>query len=216
MRSMIICAASASSAALSTSPRSTWNSRQHSERLAHRVLELRLAEVNSLTYRPKHTITFGEFWEKWKQTVLPQHKPSSQSSERAHLNRLLPYFAAMPMSAISAEVVQKWISQQTCAPKTVRNHIATMRILWGSAKTWGYVSHDPFEGLRLPKRGLVSRPCFRPQQPRDIISAADELYKTMFWIVAETGIRGGELRGLSGSAWSCRLRNNIPGHALDQ
>jgi len=36
------------------------------KRLAHRALESRLAEVNSATYRPKHTITFTEFVERWK------------------------------------------------------------------------------------------------------------------------------------------------------
>ena len=57
------------------------------KRLAHRALEQRLAEVNSITYRPKQRITFAEFVERWKQSVLPQHKPSSQSSVRAHLTR---------------------------------------------------------------------------------------------------------------------------------
>ena len=166
------------------------------KRLAHRALEHRLAEVNSVTYRPKHTITFEEFAERWKQSVLPQHKPSSQSSERAHLTRLVPHFGTMSLSDISVEVVQRWVSQQTCAPKTVRNYIATLRILWTTAKAWGYVSHDPFDGVRLPKRGLVTKPRVTAHQGRDIIRMASEPYKTMFWIVAETGIRGGELCGL--------------------
>jgi integrase len=166
------------------------------KRLAHRALEQRLAEVNSVAYRPKHRITFAEFVERWKQSVLPQHKPSSQSSERAHLTRLSPFFGAMYLSDISLEVMQKWVSQQTCAPKTTRNYIATIRILWQTAKAWGYVSHDPFEGLRLPKRGLVHKPRVTAQQARNVIRMASEPYKTMFWIVAETGMRGGELCGL--------------------
>ena len=167
------------------------------KRLAQRALEQRLAEVNSVTYRPRHTITFGQFVERWKLTVLPQHKPSSQSSEKAHLNGLVPYFNEMPLSEISVEVLQKWVSLQKGAPKTVRNYVATLRILWETARSWGYVSHNPFEGLRLPKRGLVSRPRFTAQQGRDIIRMAEEPYKTMFWIVAETGIRGGEACGLA-------------------
>jgi integrase len=166
------------------------------KRLAHRALEQRLAEVNSVTYRPKHTITFEEFVGRWKQSVLPQHKPSSQSSERTHLTRLLTFFGGMSLSDISVEVLQRWVSQQTCAPKTVRNYIATLRILWQTAKSWGYVSQNPFDGLRLPKRGLVNKPRLTAQQGRDIIRMASEPYKTMFWIVAETGIRGGELCGL--------------------
>jgi hypothetical protein len=100
------------------------------KRLAQRALESRLAEVNSATYRPRHTITFGEFAERWRQLVLPQHKPSSQCSERAHLNRLLPVFGPIKLSDIGVEVMQRWVSEQRCSPKTVRNYIATMRILW--------------------------------------------------------------------------------------
>ena len=177
------------------------------KRLAQRALEQRLAEVNSVTYRPKHVITFNEFVERWKKSVLPQHKPSSQSSERAHLTRLLPFFGVMSLSDISLEMMQRWVSEQTCAPKTTRNYIATMRILWQTAKAWGYVSHDPFDGLRLPKRGLVVKPRFTAQQGRDIIRMASEPYKTMFWIVAETGIRGGELCGLGVS--DVDLQNSI-------
>ena len=167
-----------------------------SKRLARRALDHRLAEINSVTYRPKHKITFAEFAERWKQTVLPQHKPSSQSSERAHLTKLSAFFGPMCLCDISLEVMQKWVSLQTCAPKTTRNYIATMRILWQTAKSWGYVSHDPFDGLRLPKRGLIVKPRFTAAQGREIIRMASEPYKTMFWIVAETGMRGGELCGL--------------------
>lgn len=108
----------------------------------------------------------------------------------------MPFFGAMPLSDISVEVMQRWVSQQACAPKTTRNYVATLRTLWQTAKAWGYVSHNPFEGLRLPKRGLVIRPRFTAHQGREIIRMAPEPYRTMFWIVAETGMRGGELCGL--------------------
>ena len=37
---------------------------------------------------------------------------------------------------------------------------------------------------------------FTPEQMKQIIVAAQEPYKTMFWVVAECGIRGGELCAL--------------------
>ena len=61
---------------------------------------------------------------------------------------------------------------------------------------WGYISHNPFDGLKLPRRGLVNKRRLTAQQSRDIIRIAPEPFKTMFWIVAETGMRGGELCGL--------------------
>jgi integrase len=40
------------------------------------------------------------------------------------------------------------------------------------------------------------RRCFTVDEIRQVITAAKEPYKTMFWVLAETGIRGGELCGL--------------------
>ncbi len=167
------------------------------KRLALRLLEGRLAEVNSAAYRPRHVITFREFAERWTRDILPAHKPSSRSSERAHLKKyLLPAFGGSPLSQIDTMSLQRFISGLKVAPKTVRNIVATLRTMWGTAKAWGFVSHDPFGGLRFPSRALTHRPCFTAEQSREIIRLATEPWKTMFWIVAETGMRGGELCGL--------------------
>lgn len=68
--------------------------------------------------------------------------------------------------------------------------------MWKTAKSWGYVTHDPFDGLVLPRLNTKPQVFYTIEQSRDIIAKAEEPFKTMFWIVAETGIRGGELCGL--------------------
>jgi integrase len=50
--------------------------------------------------------------------------------------------------------------------------------------------------VRLPDPGLHVQACLTPEQSREIITQADEPFKTMFWLIAETGIRGGEVCGL--------------------
>src|SRR5581483_11802954 len=86
--------------------------------------------------------------------------------------------------------LQSFIAASTGSPKTVRNGIATMRMIWNSARAWGYVTGDPFDGLVLPVR------VFNENEARRIIEAADEPYKTLFWLAAETGMRAGEIAGL--------------------
>lgn len=55
------------------------------------------------------------------------------------------------MKDITAEriqsIVTKWKARKN--PKTVKNRVATLRVVWNSAGAWKYVSHDPFEGLSL-------------------------------------------------------------------
>ena len=47
-----------------------------------RKLDRRISTAKSLTYRARPTATFKDFAERWQLTVLRQHKPSSQGSEK--------------------------------------------------------------------------------------------------------------------------------------
>jgi len=167
------------------------------KRLAQRELDRRLQEVNAEDYKPRPQATFAEFAERWKESVMKQHKPSSQSSEKSDLNRVLvPHFGPMSLKDISAEGVQVFISSFKGSPKTARNLICTMRIVWKTAKDWGYISHDPFHGLRFPEPSKSCTYNFTVEESLAIIAAAPERWKPFFWLLAETGMRPGELAGL--------------------
>jgi integrase len=168
------------------------------ERIARREARKYLDPINATTYKPKTRITFKEFTEKWERDVLIQFKPAGRASTKSNLRKLNESFASADLSAISTEMLQRWIGLQSAlASKTVSNYLGTMQRIWRCAKSWGYVSGDsPFENLILPKPELKEQPSFTPEQTREIISRASEPYRTMFWLVAETGIRGGELCGL--------------------
>ncbi len=74
-------------------------------------------------------------------------------------------------------------------------------MMWNSARAWGYVAHDPFDGLVLPKRGLVQTVTFSLDEINRILDSASEPFRTFYAILAETGIRGGEI---------CALRVTVP------
>ena len=170
-----------------------------SKREARRELDKLLAPINSGLRSPRHVITFLEFTERWKRDILIHHKASGQSSENAHLNKwLVPAFGDLCICDIDTQTIQRSVTvwAKKAAPKTVRNILTTMRIIWKTARAWGYVEHDPFAVLMLPRRGLIRRPTLTTEQARQVIQLADEPYKTLFWIVAETGMRGGEVCGL--------------------
>jgi len=134
--------------------------------------------------------------------ILPNHKPSSRNSERSHCNRMIQHFGNCNMREIGTEQVQLFVSGlngsgENLKPKTIHNIVKTMSILWATAKRWGYVEGNPIEDLSLPRLDAMQAPCYTLEQVKGIIAAAAEPYKTLFWIVAETGIRGGEVCGLS-------------------
>jgi integrase len=167
------------------------------KKLAQRALDQRLSDVNSLTYRARPTATFREFATKWQNTVLTQHKPSTQNADKSRIRtHLLPVFGAVRLKDITAEMVQSFVAKRKVGPKSVRNLIALMREMWHSAQAWGYVQHDPFFGIALPQRGLMQQRFFSLDEMKRIIEAAKEPYKTYYWILAETGVRAGEIGAL--------------------
>ena len=168
-------------------------------KLALRLLEGRLTQVNDPAYRARPEATFQDFAQRWQTTVLVEHKPSTQSAMRSHINvTLIPHFGKKMLADLEAspEGIQAWLSALKYSPKTIRNIVMTFRLMWKSAKAWGYVKQNPFEHLVLPKRGLVRRFSFSLEEIRRIITAASEPYRTFYWLAAETGLRSGELCGL--------------------
>jgi len=166
-------------------------------RLALRALEARLSTVNSPTYRARPTSTFAEFASRWDATVLSQHKRSTQSSTRSQLRKwLLPQLGGVAIKDLGCQRLQAFVSNCPCNPKTVRNLVATLRMMWNCVRAWGYVAHNPFDGLVLPKRGLTKTFAFSLDEIRRIIESASEPYKTFYAVLAETGVRGGEVCAL--------------------
>jgi integrase len=100
------------------------------------------------------------------------------------------------MKDISTERIQAFVSSLKGKGKTVHNIVAVMRSVWRTAKTWGYVSHDPFVGLTLPQVVKADPRCFEVEEAQRIIEHSKEPYKTFYWVAAETGMRAGELCGL--------------------
>src|SRR5271169_4526449 len=103
---------------------------------------------------------------------------------------------AVAMKDITGELVQSFVADCDVSPKTLKNLIATLRTMWNSAKAWGYVGHDPFNGLVLPMWRKQEQRYFTIEEMRRIIDAAREPCKTFYWFAAETGMRASELCAL--------------------
>ena len=59
--------------------------REMTKPLAERRMEVVLAGINGLDYRPGRVATFAEFIEGWKAQMLTTQKPSSARAVRSHL-----------------------------------------------------------------------------------------------------------------------------------
>ena len=67
------------------------------------------------------------------------------------------------------------------------------KLMWATARFWGYAEKNICEGIVLPTMNIPDKNWFTEEQMKHNIGEANEPYKSMFWICAETGSRGEEL-----------------------
>lgn len=169
------------------------------EKLALRAKDELMRVVNG-QLKAASVVTFNELTDRWERKVLPMHKLSSQDSERWHLRVLRKVFADTPLADITGEDVQTFIASRSAAglrPKTIRNMITTLRLILRAGESWGYLDKDPTKRLKFPPPDLKNEVCYTTEQAHEIIEQAPLPFNLMFGIVAETGMRGGEVCGLS-------------------
>jgi integrase len=172
------------------------------KQLAKREAAAFLARVNRLDYRPVKRTTFGEFTEKWKEQVSGLLKPSTAKVMASHLRfHLVPEFSRMRLDEIGQEQVQAFVGKLSKGRSrhTVLNILGTLASVLKLARKWGYVVAG------FQQRDLVM-PCSTPGKPgrfftveqiRSILVIAKEPWRTIFTLAPMTGLRPGEVLGLS-------------------
>jgi integrase len=124
---------------------------------------------------------------------LKNEKPGARNQLKKWL---VPYFGSYATRDIGGQTVQMFVQRCSLTPKSCRNLVLRLRMIWSSAKAWDYVSNDPFEGLVLPKVARQARFFFTLDEIQRILAVANEPLRFFYWLAAETGMRAGELCGL--------------------
>ncbi|HTQ59991.1 MAG TPA: site-specific integrase [Candidatus Solibacter sp.] len=170
-------------------------------RLALRRLEAYLWKINSLDYRPGRIATVAEFGVRWTETVLSQYKASSQKAALSHLQcHILPQLGSARLDQVGRETLQVFVTRlsRSISRKTIFNVVGTLSAMLRKAKEWGYLCECvDFRALKFPECSVRPEPrFFTAKQVQQIVEAAKEPFRTMFLVLAMTGIRSGELLAL--------------------
>lgn len=173
-----------------------WLSEFPTKKLAQRELDRRFLNAVNDAHAPTTAVTFKAAVQWWEQNILSQYKPSSQSSMKSEVKHLQAYFGEMLLSGITGAHLQEFVASLDVSPKYAKNLLADFKVIWNSALSRGLVTHQPSLAVRLPKVHAVQAPAFTADEARQIIEAAEEPYRTMYWLAASLGPRGGEICGL--------------------
>jgi integrase len=79
------------------------------------------------------------------------------------------------------------------APKTVYTETVIARQLVKFALSRGMIAEDPLRGLRLGKPKPTPQPCWTTEELERILASAPATYRDAFVLLADTGLRAGEL-----------------------
>jgi len=130
---------------------------------------------------------------------MPNHEVSTQRTEKSDIKAWIEAIGDVLVKNIDCELIQAVITgwKKSCSAKTIRNRVATFRLIWDKAKAWRYVAHTAYEGLDLPDYIRQEQPSFTTEDVKRVIAASKAPYDTLWRLVAETGIRRGEVCGLN-------------------
>jgi integrase len=159
-------------------------------------------ERGSVPTAPKGE-TFEEVAKTYMKDIAPLLSPSTERQRKSHLNaHLLPRFGSMALMAIDVPTLQRFVtefSSRSTSRKSVMNILGTVNAVLGYAKRCGVRVPDiPPSSLTIAgDRDGAEAVYFKPADVQQILRLSREPYRTMFTLAAMTGLRAGELLGLT-------------------
>jgi len=150
------------------------------------------AGVNTMTALPDSAL-FASKVKEFELTYVAKRKPSFQATLRSHLKRLVKTFGHMPADSITADAVNQWVGSDDVrglSVISVKGLVSTLQTALRRRFGEGEISYPSIvEPEDDEKR-------FTPEEVRHIVSKATGMYRVLFVLAAETGMRAGELYAL--------------------
>lgn len=123
---------------------------------------------------------------------------SKESVLRTHLIPAFGHLALDQIDALKIEAYKADKREQKKSAKTINNHLTVLRKMLDVAREWKLLEELP--PIVWAKRSQPKFDFFSFEEARHLVDGADEgLWRTMILVGLRTGLRFGELRGLT---WS--------------
>jgi integrase len=155
------------------------------------------------TYVTPSKVTLREYATAWLGHQL-HHRPSTAEQARSRLERhVLPALGDMPLPRVRRSDVQALVTalatrdEKPLAPATVKVVYTYLAAVMRSAVDDRLISHTPCSRIKLPEVTKKRVVPLTDDQVAAIAGQAGERYRAMVALGAATGMRSGELRGLT-------------------
>lgn len=183
---------------------------------AERVLNEKIAELTTGTYKEIPKITFKKFAEYWIKSHAENNvKPSTLAGYNHIINkRLIPDFENYLLNDITPAMLQAYVTKRKgskdararsdneehpaklLSSKTISNEVVVIKKMYKDAHELGYVKVNPAQHLKRPKITKPEIEILEQDEFQKLLDNSDDLYRTAFLTALLTGVRAGELWAL--------------------
>lgn len=168
-------------------------------------LQAATSAIAAGTYVAPCKMTLGQWLDIWKAEYLGGVKPLTLKDYYIQIDaHIKPALGAVRLDGLEPHMIQRFYNTMSdregnpLSPKTIKNVHGVLHKALQQAIANGYISQNPSSACVLPK---VQKPEIKPLEPSEIalfLKEADkDSYGNLFTVAIFTGMRQGELLGLS-------------------
>lgn len=168
------------------------------------------AAIDEGTYFEPAKMTLGKWLEEWLDTYTENIKPMTMDNYTyAIRKKIIPRIGAVPLAGLTTLQIQRMCNDlhngtdgnRPLSPKSVENIRGILHKALDQAVRLGYIRSNPSKAVILPK---VIRPDLKPLEGEMVTAfmeaVKDDPYRIVFLVDLYTGMRQGEILGLT---WDC-------------
>jgi integrase len=150
---------------------------------------------------PKSEATFEELLTHFRGWHLPKVRPGTKRRYEVDLKeRIVPFFSHRRLADITPRLLEEFAKecQSKLSPKSVNNCLHTLRLMLNKAEKWKLIAESPYG---LESLAVTEKPYVWWSKEDDIqkflAAAKASRYFPAYLLALETGLRYGEIAGLS-------------------
>lgn len=165
------------------------------------------AELDQGSYQEPTKMTLGEWLEIWLKEYSANLKPMTlQTYSEQVKNHIIPELGRIKLKDLKTHMIQRFYNsmatgEKPLSAKTIKNIHGVLHKALHQAVSNNLIRDNPATACVLPK---VQKPEIKPLEPQEIHrvlqEAEDDDYRNIITVALFTGMRQGELLGLS---WDC-------------
>ena len=169
-----------------------------------------VAALDSGTYTAPSKMTVGQWLDIWQQDYLNSVRPRTVEAYCCQIkNHIKPALGAIKLEALNSHTVQSFYNslsqpkgdKPSLSPKSVKNIHGILHKALQQAVSIGYIRFNPVDACTLPR---VEKKELKPLDEDDTAQFIEAIrghrYETVFLVTLFTGMREGEVLGLT---WDC-------------